>query len=73
MGGLFAFLAAVNFGPMYQHYRMKAIFWIVGALAIAVRRIYKNEQIANYKMKMQKEDEQQKNVQPSQTKYIRNR
>lgn len=73
LGGLFAFLAAVNFGPMYQHYRMKAIFWIVGALAIAVRRIYKNEQIANYKMKMQKEDEQQKNVQPSQTKYIRNR
>jgi len=73
LGGYVAFLVAVNFGPMYQHYRMKAFFWVIGALAIAVRRIRKNEIVAKYKMKMKKENEQKKEAPRIQAKHITNR
>ncbi len=75
LGGQIAFLAAVNFGPMYQHYRMKVFFWIIAALAIAVRQIRKNELIMKYKMKMKiKENNEQKQDRPGiQKKYITNR
>lgn len=75
LGGHVAFLVAVNFGPMYQHYRMKAFFWIIAALALVVRRIRKNEVVANYKMKMKMKESDERKEEPKtiQTKYITNR
>ncbi len=42
-GGYTAFLTAVMFGPEYQQYRQKFIFWILAGLAVALKRIYKRE------------------------------
>ncbi len=42
-GGLVAFLALVNFGPQYQHYRLKIIFWILCSLTVSIRRIRRKE------------------------------
>lgn len=43
LGGMIAFLAAVFMGPMYMHYRLKLIFWILGGLAVAAKRIWRIE------------------------------
>jgi len=43
LGGYTAFLTAVMFGPEYQHYRQKFVFWILAGLAVALKRIYKRE------------------------------
>ena len=43
--GFVGFLVATNFGPEYQHYRIKLLFWIFGALAVSVHRIKRAETI----------------------------
>ncbi len=43
IGGYTAFLIAVQFGPQYQHYRQKTVFWILAALMVVSKRIAKNE------------------------------
>lgn len=40
VGGLSAFCIAIMFGPQYQHYRQKFIFWVLAGMAIALRRVY---------------------------------
>ena len=52
IGGYTAFLIAVQFGPEYQHYRQKVVFWILGAITIALKRIAKNELMLQKKMEM---------------------
>jgi len=42
-GSYTAFLTAIMFGPEYQHYRQKFIFWILAGLGVALKRIYKRE------------------------------
>ena len=52
IGGYTAFLIAVQFGPEYQHYRQKVVFWILGAITIALKRIAKNELMLQKRMEM---------------------
>jgi len=37
--GLIAFIVAINIGPEYQHYRIKLIFWALGGITFALRRV----------------------------------
>ncbi len=37
--GYVAFVVAINFGPQYQHYRIKLLFFILAAFAFAMPRI----------------------------------
>jgi putative inorganic carbon (HCO3(-)) transporter len=50
IGGYVAFLAAVFFGPMLQHYRQIFLFWMLGGLAVSLKRIalteYRQREIA---------------------------
>lgn len=43
MCGLVAFLVSINFGPEYQHYRIKLLFWIFAGLVFATHRIRARE------------------------------
>ncbi len=52
IAGYTAFAIAVQFGPEYQHYRQKTIFWILAGLTISLKRIAKNESMMGKKMAM---------------------
>ena len=43
LGGYSAFLGAILFGPQYQNYRQKVVFWILAGLSIAMMRIIRSE------------------------------
>jgi O-antigen ligase len=43
IGGHTAILCAIFFGPMLQHYRQIFLFWLLAGLAVALKRIAKNE------------------------------
>jgi len=43
LGGYTAFLIAIMFGPQYQHYRQKFLFWVLAGMAVALDRIGKRE------------------------------
>jgi O-antigen ligase len=43
LGGLVSFFILINFGPMYQHYRLKVFVWVLAGLAFVLPRIYRNE------------------------------
>ncbi|RKY92997.1 hypothetical protein DRQ15_00720 [candidate division KSB1 bacterium] len=55
IGGLWAFLIAVNFGPQYQHYRQKCIFWLLAGLAVTLKRINKMEIIRKQRNQTKKQ------------------
>jgi len=70
-GGIIAFLTAVVMGPMYMHYRLKLIFWILGGLAVATRRIWKNELFQHQKEKAAGESKEVNQIkEPEYAKYI---
>ena len=50
IGSYTAFMIAVQFGPEYQHYRQKFLFWILAAIVIASKRIARNELLARNKL-----------------------
>ncbi|MFQ5636737.1 MAG: O-antigen ligase family protein, partial [bacterium] len=50
---IWAFLFLVNFGPEYQHYRIKFLFWLVIGVIFSLRRIYKNELEAKKRLMQQ--------------------
>lgn len=54
IGSYTAFLIAVQFGPEYQHYRQKVLYWLLGALVIASTRIAKNEVLLRQKAENKK-------------------
>jgi len=37
--GVIAFIVAINIGPEYQHYRIKLVFWALGGITFALRRV----------------------------------
>ncbi len=41
--GYTAFLLTIMFGPEYQHYRQKFLFWVLAGLAVVLDRIRKRE------------------------------
>jgi O-antigen ligase len=43
LGGLLSFFILINFGPMYQHYRLKTFVWLLAGLAFVLPKIYRNE------------------------------
>lgn len=40
---MWAFLVLINFGPEYQHYRVKFLFWLIIGIIFSLRRIYRHE------------------------------
>ncbi|NIR53083.1 hypothetical protein GWN42_31665 [candidate division KSB1 bacterium] len=40
---MWAFLFTINFGPQYQHYRIKFLFWFMIGIIYSLRRVYKHE------------------------------
>lgn len=51
IGGFTAFCVITFFGPQYQHYRHKVLFWLLAGLAISLKRIYRREIIMNRRAK----------------------
>ncbi|MFQ5706570.1 MAG: O-antigen ligase family protein [bacterium] len=59
LASLVAFLFTINFGPEYQHYRIKVLFWVIIGVVFSLRRVY------HHTMKMRKlQMEQQKQPTP---------
>lgn len=50
LGGYTAFLIAVQFGPEYQHYRQKTLFWILAGIAVSLKRIAKFDYLMKLKI-----------------------
>ena len=40
IGGLSAFCIAIMFGPQYQHFRQKFLFWVLSGMALSLKRVY---------------------------------
>ena len=47
--GYIAFVVAINFGPQFQHYRIKQLFWLNAGLAFAMPNIKKRERLRKFK------------------------
>ncbi|MFH1943667.1 MAG: O-antigen ligase family protein [bacterium] len=45
IGSYIAFGIVVTFGPMYQHYPQKTVFWLLAGLAVSLKRIRRFELI----------------------------
>jgi O-antigen ligase len=54
--GYTGFLTAVLFGPEYQHYRLKFLFWVYAGLTVALKRIRQRELMMMERKKQQREE-----------------
>ncbi len=59
---IWAFLFTINFGPQYQHYRIKFLFWFMIGIIYSLRRVYRNEVV----LKQQIHQKQKQKVVPAQ-------
>lgn len=50
LGGQTAFLMTIMFGPQYQHYRQKLIFWLLTGLVLTLKRVHLYEKIRQQKL-----------------------
>lgn len=48
---LWAFLVLVNFGPEYQHYEIKFMFWIILGIIVSLKKIYRDNQKLTHSLK----------------------
>jgi len=48
-GGYTAFLISIMFGPQYQHYRQKFLFWVLAGSAVALKRIRRTEILKSHR------------------------